>query len=45
MNDEQIKQYCISLVGKDNFDFYDLIEHDLYIYCLDGDVAIISNFY
>ena len=42
---EYVKQLCISYVGKDNFDFYDLIDHDLYIYCLNDEVVVISNFY
>lgn len=40
-----IEQLCILYVGEDNFDFYDLIEHDLYIYCTDDTVRVIENFY
>ena len=43
--EEYVKQFCNSYVGEDNFDFYDLEEHDLYIYCRDGNVEIVSNFY
>lgn len=43
--EEYVKQFCNSYVGEDNFDFYDLEEHDLYIYCKDGNVEIVSNFY
>lgn len=42
---EYVRQLCILYVGEDNFDFYDLIEHDLYIYCTDESVIIIKNFY
>ena len=43
--DEYVKQICISYVGEDNFDFYDLAEHDLYFYCVDDNVMVIENFY
>ena len=42
---EYVRQLCILYVGEDNFDFYDLIEHDLYIYCTDDNVMVIANFY
>lgn len=42
---EYVRQLCILYVGEDNFDFYDLIEHDLYIYCTDGNVIVIEKFY
>ena len=43
--DEYVRETCILYVGADRFDYYDLAEHDLYIYCTDGTIAIISNFY
>ena len=42
---EYVKETCIVYVGADRFDYYDLAEHDLYIYCTDGTIAVISNFY
>ena len=42
---EYVRQLCILYVGEDNFDFYDLIEHDLYIYCTDNTVMVVENFY
>ena len=41
---EYTKRYCELLVGVYNFDYYDLAEHDLYIYCNDS-VEVIENFY
>ena len=41
---EYTRRYCEVLVGIDNFDYYDLAEHDLYIYCNDT-VEVIENFY
>ena len=43
--DEYVEETCIVFVGANNFDYYDLAEHDLYIYCTNGKVAIIKNFY
>ena len=42
---EYVRQLCILYVGEDNFDFYDLIDHDLYIYCTDETVVVIEKFY
>ena len=42
---EYTKRYCEIVVGIDNFDYYDLAEHDLYIYCTYGTVEVIENFY
>ena len=42
---EYTRRYCEVLVGVDNFDYYDLAEHDLYIYCTDDDVEVIENYY
>ena len=42
---EYTRRYCEIVVGKDNFDYYDLAEHDLYIYCIYGTVEVIENFY
>ena len=42
---EYTKRYCEVLVGVNRFDFYDLAEHDLYIYCTDDTVEVIENFY
>ena len=42
---EYTRRYCEIIVGIDNFDFYDLAEHDLYIYCTYGTVEVIENFY
>ena len=39
---EYVRQLCILYVGEDNFDFYDLIDHDLYIYCTDESVIVID---
>ena len=41
---EYTRRYCEIIVGIDNFDYYDLAEHDLYIYCNDS-VEVIENFY
>ena len=41
---EYTRRYCEVLVGIDNFDYYDLAEHDLYIYCNDS-VEVIENYY
>ena len=41
---EYTRRYCEVVVGIDNFDYYDLAEHDLYIYCTDT-VEVIENFY
>ena len=43
--DEYIKRLCIFKVGIDRFDFYDLAEHDLYIYCTDDTVEVVRDFY
>ena len=42
--EEYTRRYCEVVVGVDNFDYYDLAEHDLYIYCTDT-VEVIENFY
>ena len=42
---EYTRRYCEIVVGIDNFDYYDLSEHDLYIYCTDDTVEVIENFY
>ena len=42
---EYTKRYCEVLVGINRFDFYDLAEHDLYIYCTDDTVEVIENYY
>ena len=42
---EYTRRYCEVLVGVNRFDFYDLAEHDLYIYCTDDTVEVIENFY
>ena len=42
---EYTRRYCEVVVGVYNFDFYDLAEHDLYIYCTDETVEVIENFY
>ena len=42
--EEYTKRYCEVVVGVYNFDFYDLAEHDLYIYCNDS-VEVIENYY
>ena len=42
---EYTRRYCEIIVGIDNFDYYDLAEHDLYIYCTYGTVEVIENFY
>ena len=42
---EYVEELCILYVGINRFDFYDLAEHDLYIYCTDGTVETIENFY
>ena len=42
---EYTRRYCEIVVGIDNFDYYDLAEHDLYIYCNYGTVEVIENFY
>ena len=43
--EEYTRRYCEVIVGIDNFDYYDLAEHDLYIYCNYGTVEVIENFY
>ena len=43
--DEYVEETCIVYVGADKFDYYDLAEHDLYIYCTNGQIAVIENFY
>lgn len=43
--DEYVEATCIVYVGRERFDYYDLAEHDLYIYLTDGKVAVIENFY
>ena len=42
---EYTRRYCEVVVGVNRFDFYDLAEHDLYIYCTDDDVEVIENYY
>ena len=42
---EYTRRYCEIVVGIDNFDYYDLAEHDLYIYCTYDTVEVIENFY
>ena len=42
---EYTRRYCEVLVGVNRFDFYDLAEHDLYIYCTDDTVEVIENYY
>ena len=42
---EYTRRYCEVVVGVNRFDFYDLAEHDLYIYCTDDDIEVIENFY
>ena len=42
---EYTRRYCEAVVGVYNFDYYDLAEHDLYIYCTDETVEVIENFY
>ena len=43
--EEYTRRYCEVIVGVYNFDFYDLAEHDLYIYCTNGEVEVIENYY
>lgn len=43
--EEYTRRYCEVVVGIGNFDYYDLAEHDLYIYCTYGTVEVIENFY
>ena len=42
---EYTRRYCEVIVGVNRFDFYDLAEHDLYIYCTDDTVEVIENYY
>lgn len=42
---EYTRRYCEAVVGVNRFDYYDLAEHDLYIYCTDDTVEVIENFY
>lgn len=42
--EEYTRRYCEVVVGVYNFDYYDLAEHDLYIYCNDS-VEVIENYY
>ena len=42
---EYTRRYCEVVVGVNRFDYYDLAEHDLYIYCTDETVEVIENFY
>ena len=42
---EYTRRYCEVLVGVNRLDFYDLAEHDLYIYCTDETVEVIENYY
>ena len=42
--EEYTRRYCEVVVGVNNFDYYDLAEHDLYIYCNDS-VEVIENYY
>ena len=42
---EYTRRYCEIVVGVYRFDYYDLAEHDLYIYCTDDTVEVIENFY
>ena len=43
--EEYTRRYCEVVVGVYNFDFYDLAEHDLYIYCTNDAVEVIENYY
>ena len=43
--EEYTRRYCEVVVGVYNFDYYDLAEHDLYIYCTNDTVEVIENFY
>ena len=43
--DEYVEAICILYVGIERFDYYDLAEHDLYIYCTDDEIEIVRNFY
>ena len=43
--EEYTRRYCEVVVGVYNFDFYDLAEHDLYIYCTNDEVEVIENYY
>ena len=43
--EEYTRRYCEVIVGVYNFDFYDLAEHDLYIYCTNDEVEVIENYY
>ena len=43
--EEYTRRYCEVVVGVYRFDYYDLAEHDLYIYCTDDTVEVIENFY
>ena len=42
---EYTRRYCEVVVGVYRFDYYDLAEHDLYIYCTDDTVEVIENYY
>ena len=43
--EEYTRRYCEIVVGVYRFDYYDLAEHDLYIYCTDDSVEVIENYY
>ena len=43
--EEYTRRYCAVVVGVYNFDFYDLAEHDLYIYCTNDEVEVIEDYY
>ena len=43
--EEYTRRYCEVVVGVYRFDFYDLAEHDLYIYCTDDTVEVIEDYY
>ena len=42
---EYTRRYCEVIVGANRFDYYDLAEHDLYIYCTDNTVEVIEEYY
>ena len=42
---EYTRRYSEVVVGVYRFDYYDLAEHDLYIYCTDDTVEVIENYY
>ena len=42
---EFVTGLCYAEVGEEKFSNYDLIEGDLYIYCTDGTIKVIRDFY